>query len=77
MADERREAQKRNREMAMRKAGTGNTAKWIVTGVFGAIIVGIIAWAVATSVVVETPAVEDFSAGLNEDGTITGVKALD
>lgn len=77
MADERREAQKRNREMAMRKSGTGNTAKWIVTGVFGAIIVGIIAWAVATSVVVETPAVDDFSAGLNEDGTITGVKALD
>ena len=77
MADERREAQKRNREMAMRKAGTGNATKWIVTGVFGAIIVGIIAWAVATSVVIETPAVDDFSAGLNEDGTITGVKALD
>lgn len=77
MADERREGQKRNREMAMRKAGTGNATKWIVTGVFGAIIVGIIAWAVATSVVIETPAVDDFSAGLNEDGTITGVRALD
>ena len=77
MADERREGQKRNREMAMKKANTNNTVKWIVTSVFALIIVGIIAWAVATSVVIETPAVDDFSAGLNEDGTITGVRALD
>ena len=77
MENEKREAQKKNREKAMRQAELSKNFKWIGFAIAGLIILGIVAWAVATSVVIETPVVEDYSAGLNEDGTIKGVHALD
>ena len=77
MSSDKREAQKKNREKAIQKAKTTKTIKWIVIIVVIAAVLGLIGWAVASSVVVNTPSVNDYSAGLNEDGTIAGIKALD
>ena len=77
MSSDKREAQKKNREKAIQKAKTVKTVKWIVIIVVALIVLGIIGWAVASSIVVDTKAVENFSEGLNDDGTIAGIKALD
>ena len=77
MSSDKREAQKKNRERAIQKAKTEKTVKWIVVAVVGLTLLGIIGWAVASNIVVDTKAVEDFSQGLNEDGTIAGIKATD
>ena len=77
MSSDKREAQKKNREKAIQKAKTEKTVKWIVVAVVGLTLLGIIGWAVASNIVVDTKAVEDFSQGLNEDGTIAGIKATD
>ena len=77
MSSDKREAQKKNREKAIQKAKTTKTVKWIVVAVVGLTLLGIIGWAVASNIVVDTKAVEDFSQGLNEDGTIAGIKATD
>ena len=77
MSSDKREAQKKNREKAIQKARTTKTVKWIVVAVVGLTLLGIIGWAVASNIVVDTKAVEDFSQGLNEDGTIAGIKATD
>ena len=74
---DKREAQKKNREKAIQKAKTTKTIKWIVIIVVIAAVLGLIGWAVASNIVVDTKAVEDFSQGLNEDGTIAGIKATD
>ena len=77
MSSDKREAQKKNREKAIQKAKTVKTVKWIVIIVVALTVLGIIGWAVASSIVVDTKAVENFSEGLNDDGTIAGIKALD
>ena len=77
MSSDKREAQKKNREKAIQKAKTTKTIKWIVIIVVIAAVLGLIGWAVASSVVTNTPSVSDYSAGLNDDGTIAGIKALD
>ena len=74
---DKREAQKKNREKAIQKAKTTKTIKWIVIIVVVLAVLGLIGWAVASNIVVDTKAVEDFSQGLNEDGTIAGIKATD
>ena len=73
----KREIQKKNRELAQKKARLSSSIKWIVIGVAGIAILGLIAWAVASSVVSKTNLVADYSQGLNDDGTIKNVKALD
>ena len=40
-------------------------------------ILGVVGWAVASSVVLNTKAIDNYSEGLNEDGMITNVRALD
>jgi len=77
MSSEKREAQKKNREKAIQKAQTAKTVKWIVIIVVALVLLGIIGWAVASNIVVDTKPVENFSEGLNEDGTVAGIKALD
>ncbi|MBP5530112.1 MAG: FKBP-type peptidyl-prolyl cis-trans isomerase [Lachnospiraceae bacterium] len=77
MSSEKREAQKKNREKAIQKAKTVKTVKWIVIAVVSLTVLGIIGWAVASSIVVDTKAVENFSEGLNDDGTVAGIKATD
>lgn len=77
MNEEKRETQKKNREMAMKKARIASSVKWVVIGLVILAIVGLIGWAVASSYVATTPKISDFSAGLNEDGTIKDVSALD
>ena len=77
MSSDKREAQKKNREKAIQKAKTAKTVKWIVIVVVIAAVLGLVGWAVASSVVTNTPSVKDYSAGLNDDGTIAGIKATD
>ena len=77
MSNEKREAQKRNRENAIRKAKAVKSIKWIVISLMILAVLGIIGWAVASSVVTNTKPVADYSEGLNEDGTIKDVRALD
>ncbi|MBO4783474.1 MAG: hypothetical protein J5521_01845, partial [Lachnospiraceae bacterium] len=77
MSSDKREAQKKNREKAIQKAKTTKTIKWIVIIVVIASVLGLVGWAVASSIVINTPSVSDYSAGLNEDGTIAGIKATD
>lgn len=74
---DKREIQRRNRELAQKKAVFASSVKWIIIAVAGIAIIGLIAWAVASSVVSKTNLVSDYSKGLNEDGTIENVKALD
>ena len=75
MSNEKREEQKRNREAAIRKAKAANTIKWIVIVAMILAFLGIIGWAVASKIVITTKTVENYSEGLNEDGTIKGVHA--
>ena len=77
MSNEKREAQKRNRENAIRKAKAVKSIKWIVISLMILAVLGVIGWAVASSVVTNTKPVADYSEGLNEDGTIKDVRALD
>ena len=51
MSNEKREAQKRNRENAIRKAKAVKSIKWIVISLMILAILGVIGWAVASSVV--------------------------
>ena len=67
MSNEKREAQKRNRENAIRKAKAVKSIKWIVISLMILAVLGIIGWAVASSVVTNTKPVADYSEGLNED----------
>ncbi|MBR5916768.1 MAG: FKBP-type peptidyl-prolyl cis-trans isomerase [Lachnospiraceae bacterium] len=75
MSNEKREEQKRNREAAIRKAKAANTIKWIVIVAMILAFLGIIGWAVASKIAITTKTVENYSEGLNEDGTIKGVHA--
>ena len=75
MSNEKREEQKRNREAAIRKAKAANTIKWIVIVAMILAFLGIIGWAVASKIVITTKTVDNYSEGLNEDGTIKGVHA--
>ncbi|MCR5847129.1 MAG: FKBP-type peptidyl-prolyl cis-trans isomerase [Lachnospiraceae bacterium] len=77
MSNEKREAQKKNREVAMQKAKAAKSIKWIIIAFVGLAIIGLIAWAVVTSVVLETKSVDNYSAGLTDSGMIEGVRALD
>lgn len=77
MGNEKREAQKKNREKAIRKAQAVKSIKWIVISLMIVAVLGVIGWAVASSVVTNTKPVSDYSEGLNEDGTIKDVRALD
>lgn len=77
MSEDKREIQKRNRELAQQKARIASSIKWAVIGILAIAIIGLIGWAVASSFVSTTKQISDFSAGLNEDGTIEGVRALD
>ncbi len=75
MSNEKREEQRRNREAAIRKAKAANTIKWIVIVAMILAFLGIIGWAVASKIVITTKTVDNYSEGLNEDGTIKGVHA--
>ena len=78
MADtEKREAQKKNREQAMKKAKLVNSIKWVVIGIVGLALVTVIAWLIINNAILNTKPVDNYSAGLNDDGTITDVRALD
>ena len=77
MGNEKREAQKKNREKAIRKAKAAKSIKWILIVAALMAIIGIVAWAVASSAVLNTKTVSNYSEGLNDDGTIKDVKALD
>ncbi|MCR4648498.1 MAG: FKBP-type peptidyl-prolyl cis-trans isomerase [Lachnospiraceae bacterium] len=80
MSSDKREAQKRNREQAMKKAETKK-------GIKAAVIIGIVlivlagvgfgAWYYAGKAVTNTKPVKNLSEGLNDDGSIANVKALD
>ena len=59
MSSDKREAQKKNREKAIQKAKTTKTIKWIVIIVVIAAVLGLIGWAVASSVVTNTPSVSE------------------
>lgn len=81
MNEEKRETQKKNREMAMKKARIASSVKWVVIGLVILAIVGGLGWLAATQITTTVNSnvkeISDFSAGLNEDGTIKDVRALD
>ena len=77
MSNENREGQKRNRLKAIQQEETAKNIKIIVFVILSLIIVGLIGWAVFTSVVIETKPVENYSEGINDDGTLAGINARD
>ena len=77
MSNEKREAQKKNRELAIRKAQAAKSIKWIIISVILLLIVAGVVWAAASSLVLTTKSVENVSEGIGENGFIEGVRALD
>ena len=51
MSSDKREAQKKNREKAIRKAKATKSIKWIVISFMILAVLGVIGWAVASSVI--------------------------
>ena len=77
MSNEKREAQKKNRENAIKRAQFAKSIKWIIFGALVLAVIGVGAYAIASNAVLNTKSVSDYSEGLNDDGTIVGVRALD
>lgn len=77
MSDNKRTEQKKNREKAIKQAKRAKSIKWVVIVVCCLAVVGLVGWAVAEKIVTNVKPVADFSAGLNSDGTIKDVRALD
>ncbi len=77
MSSTKREEQRKNREKAIKKAKRAKSIKWLVLVLGGLAIIGIIGWAIAEKIITDVKPVADFSAGLNDDGTIANVRALD
>lgn len=77
MSDTKREEQRKNREKAIKKAKRAKSIKWVVIVLGGLALIGLIGWAIAAKAVTNVKSVADFSAGLNNDGTIKDVRALD
>lgn len=73
----KREAQKKNREKAIKRAKMMNSLKWVIISIVVLAVVGCVGWAIAYNAVTNTKSNADYSAGLSEDGMIDGVKALD
>lgn len=77
MSNTKREEQKKNRELAIKKAKRAKSIKVVVIVLCSLLLVGLIGWAIAAKAVTNVKPVSDFSAGLNSDGTIHNVRALD
>lgn len=77
MSDNNREAQKRNRETAIRMAKRKKDISIIAGAIGGLILVGFIGWGVATTTTLNTKSISDFSLGITDDGFMEGVTALD
>lgn len=77
MSNEKREAQKKNRENAIKRAQFAKSIKWIIFGALVLAVIGVGAYAIASNAVLNTKSVSNYSEGLNDDGTIVGVRALD
>lgn len=77
MSKEKRELQKKNREKAIRKAKMKKVLSIAISAIVVLGIVGGIATLIVYNNFILTRAESDFSVGLNDDGTITDVKATD
>lgn len=77
MSTSKRELQRKNREKAIKKAKAKKTMGYVIGGVVAALIIGCIAYWIYYANFFITKPVDDYSAGLTEDGMIEDVKALD
>lgn len=77
MSSQKRELQKKRREQAIRKANAKKSIRNIIIGVVALLLVALIGYIVYYKTVLTTPAVENYSEGLAENGMIEGVTATD
>ncbi len=77
MSSKKRELQKKKREKAIRKAQMKKSVRNIVIAVVIALVLGLIGYLVYYKTVLITAPIENYSEGLNDDGTIEGVVVQD
>ncbi len=77
MSSQKRELQRIKREKAIRKAKAKKSLAGLGIGLLVAALLVVIGCAIYYKTVVTTPAIRNYSKGLNDDGTITGVTATD
>ncbi len=77
MSSQKRELQRIKREKAIRKAKAKKSLAGLGIGLLVAALLVVIGCVIYYKTVVTTPAIRNYSKGLNDDGTITGVTATD
>lgn len=77
MSDNNREAQKRNREQAIKMAKRKKDISIVAGAIGGLVLIAFIGWGVATTTTLNTASISDFSAGITDDGFMEDVTALD
>lgn len=77
MSSKKRELQKKKREKAIRRAQMKKSARNIAIGAAIVLVLGLIGYFIYYKTVLITAPIENYSEGLNEDGTIEGVVVQD
>ena len=77
MSSQKRELQKKRREKAIRKTKIKKTIRNLAFAAMGAVVVGLIGYLIYFKVAVVTKPIDDYSAGIAENGTIEGVNVQD
>lgn len=77
MSSKKRELQKKKREKAIRKAQMKKSVRNIAIGAAIVLVLGLIGYFIYYKTVLITAPVENYSEGLNDDGTIEGVVVQD
>lgn len=77
MSSKKRELQKKKREKAIRRAQMKKSARNIAIGAAVALVLALIGYLVYYKTVLITAPIENYSEGLNDDGTIEGVVVQD
>ena len=77
MSSKKRELQKKKREKAIRRAQMKKSVRNIAIGAAIVLVLGLIGYFIYYKTVLITAPIENYSEGLNEDGTIEGVVVQD
>ena len=77
MSSQKRELQRIKKEKAIRKAKAKKSLAGLGIGLVVVALLVVVGYVVYYKTVVTTPAIKNYSKGLNDDGTITGVTATD
>lgn len=77
MSSKKRELQKKKREKAIRRAQMKKSVRNIVIAAVIALVLGLVGYLVYYKTVLITAPIENYSEGLNDDGTIEGVVVQD